>query len=70
MYACVQILKYTPAGHPDREHLEEALRKAQEICQQVNQGVRERENSDRLEWLQDRVVTDGLNEVSVVLWGV
>lgn len=29
---------------------------------QVNEGVREQENSDRLEWLQRRVQIDGLDE--------
>ena len=29
---------------------------------QVNEGVREQENSDRLEWLQKRVQIDGLDE--------
>lgn len=29
---------------------------------QVNEGVREKENSDRLEWLQTHVVCDGLEE--------
>lgn len=28
----------------------------------MNEGVREQENSDRLEWLQKRVQTDGLDE--------
>lgn len=29
---------------------------------QVNEGVREKENSDRLEWLQTHVLCDGLEE--------
>lgn len=29
---------------------------------QVNEGVREKENSDRLEWLQTHVACDGLEE--------
>lgn len=29
---------------------------------QVNEGVREKENSDRLEWLQTHVMCDGLEE--------
>ncbi|XP_015589739.1 intersectin-1 isoform X6 [Cephus cinctus] len=57
-----KILEYTPPGHPDRQYLQEALAKAEEFCTQVNEGVREKENSDRLEWLQKHVVCDGLEE--------
>lgn len=35
------------------------MAKAEEFCTQVNEGVREKENSDRLEWLQTHV---GCNE--------
>ena len=31
---------------------------------QVNEGVREKENSDRLEWIQNHVQCDGVSEVS------
>lgn len=31
---------------------------------QVNEGVREKENSDRLEWIQNHVQCDGPAEVS------
>lgn len=51
----MQILEYTPTEHPDRQYLQEALAKAEEFCIQVNEGVREKENSDRLEWLQTHV---------------
>ncbi|KAL3883381.1 hypothetical protein ACJMK2_029651 [Sinanodonta woodiana] len=57
-----KILKYTPVGHPDHQHLTEALAKAEELCNQVNEGVREKENSDRLEQLQKLVICDGLPE--------
>ncbi|KAK0182732.1 hypothetical protein PV327_000835 [Microctonus hyperodae] len=50
-----KILEYTPSEHPDRQYLQEALAKAEEFCTQVNEGVREKENSDRLEWLQTHV---------------
>lgn len=30
---------------------------------QVNEGVREKENSDRLEWIQNHVQCDGAAEV-------
>ncbi|KAK2582098.1 hypothetical protein KPH14_002798 [Odynerus spinipes] len=57
-----KILEHTPVDHPDRQYLQEALAKAEEFCTQVNEGVREKENSDRLEWLQNHVVCDGLEE--------
>lgn len=58
----LQILESTDNNHPDRQLLEEALGKAEELCVQVNEGVREQENSERLEWLQRRVHVDGLDE--------
>ncbi|CAK9797482.1 ITSN1 [Anthophora plagiata] len=57
-----KILEHTPLNHPDRQYLQEALAKAEEFCTQVNEGVREKENSDRLEWLQTHVACDGLEE--------
>ncbi|XP_043521564.1 intersectin-1 isoform X12 [Frieseomelitta varia] len=57
-----KILEHTPIDHPDRQYLQEALAKAEEFCTQVNEGVREKENSDRLEWLQTHVACDGLEE--------
>ncbi|XP_076164152.1 dynamin associated protein 160 isoform X2 [Ptiloglossa arizonensis] len=57
-----KILEHTPFVHPDRQYLQEALAKAEEFCTQVNEGVREKENSDRLEWLQTHVACDGLEE--------
>ncbi|XP_032679451.1 intersectin-2 isoform X3 [Odontomachus brunneus] len=57
-----KILEYTPIDHPDRQYLQEALAKSEEFCTQVNEGVREKENSDRLEWLQTHIVCDGLEE--------
>ncbi|XP_043468951.1 intersectin-1 isoform X3 [Leptopilina heterotoma] len=57
-----KILENTPSHHPDRQYLTEALSKADEFCIQVNEGVREKENSDRLEWLQTHVACDGLEE--------
>jgi len=57
-------LESTPEDHPDHGNLTSALEKAEEICMQVNEGVREKENSDRLEWLQTRVQLEGLNDVS------
>ncbi|KAK2856331.1 hypothetical protein Q5P01_005066 [Channa striata] len=53
------ILEHTPEGHADRGPLKEALDRAEELCSQVNEGVREKENSDRLEWIQSHVQCDG-----------
>ncbi|XP_031586760.2 intersectin-2b isoform X1 [Oreochromis aureus] len=53
------ILECTAEGHADRGPLKEALERAEELCQQVNEGVREKENSDRLEWIQSHVNCDG-----------
>jgi len=57
-----KILNCTEETHPDRCLLEEALHKAEELCTQVNEGIREQENSERLEWLQRHVQMDGLDE--------
>ncbi|XP_060069660.1 intersectin-1-like [Ylistrum balloti] len=57
-----KILQYTPVGHPDHQNLTDALSKAEELCSLVNEGVRERENSDRLEWIFSHVQCDGLPE--------
>ncbi|XP_037638975.1 intersectin-1 isoform X1 [Sebastes umbrosus] len=56
------ILENTPETHPDNSHLKAALEKAEELCSQVNEGVREKENSDRLEWIQAHVQCEGLSE--------
>nr|XP_019945176.1 PREDICTED: intersectin-1-like [Paralichthys olivaceus] len=57
-------LENTPESHPDHSHLKAALEKAEELCSQVNEGVREKENSDRLEWIQAHVQCEGLSEVT------
>ncbi|XP_076372509.1 dynamin associated protein 160 isoform X6 [Tachypleus tridentatus] len=57
-----KIIDHTPKDHPDLVHLEEALVAAERLCSQVNEGVREKENSDRLEWIQKHVHCDGLPE--------
>lgn len=59
-----QILEHTPDGHADRSPLREALERAEELCSQVNEGVREKENSDRLEWIQTHVQCEGPIEVN------
>lgn len=60
---CVQILEYTPESHVDYVQLLEALEKAELLCSQVNEGVREKENSERLEWIQSHVQCEGITEV-------
>lgn len=57
-----QILEHTPEEHADREYLAKALENAQKLCLQVNEGVREQENAERLEWLQSHIMLDGLDE--------
>ncbi|XP_071609923.1 intersectin-1 isoform X3 [Heliangelus exortis] len=59
------IIENTPENHPDHSHLKHALEKAEELCSQVNEGVREKENSDRLEWIQAHVQCEGLSEGSL-----
>ena len=69
MCVCVfvcQILEHTAEAHVDRGPLREALERAEELCSQVNEGVREKENSDRLEWIQSHIQSDGLIEVQHV----
>ncbi|XP_024912757.1 intersectin-2 isoform X2 [Cynoglossus semilaevis] len=56
------ILEHTTEGHADRGPLLEALERAEELCSQVNEGVREKENSDRLEWIQSHVQCEGAIE--------
>ncbi|XP_051579333.1 intersectin-2b isoform X2 [Myxocyprinus asiaticus] len=56
------ILESTPESHVDNVQLQEALEKAELLCSQVNEGVREKENSDRLEWIQSHVQCEGISE--------
>ena len=51
------------SNHVYHSSLKQALERAEELCSQVNEGVREKENSDRLEWIQTHVQCDGLAEV-------
>ncbi|CAG0885444.1 unnamed protein product [Cyprideis torosa] len=57
-----KIVQATPPEHPDNSNIKEALNKAVELCNQVNEGVRERENSDQLEWMQRNIKLDGLSQ--------
>ncbi|XP_037669217.1 intersectin-2 isoform X1 [Choloepus didactylus] len=56
------ILENTAENHVDHPSLKLALERAEELCSQVNEGVREKENSDRLEWIQAHVQCEGLAE--------
>uniref|UniRef100_A0A673I8F5 Intersectin-2-like n=1 Tax=Sinocyclocheilus rhinocerous TaxID=307959 RepID=A0A673I8F5_9TELE len=56
------ILESTPDSHMDCNQLREALEKAELLCSQVNEGVREKETSDRLEWIQSHVQCEGITE--------
>ena len=47
-----KLLKNTPEDHPDFVYTQEALNRARILCDQVNEGMRMKENSERLEWLQ------------------
>ncbi|KAJ6659635.1 hypothetical protein lerEdw1_018604 [Lerista edwardsae] len=58
------ILENSPETHPDHNNLKLALECAEELCFQVNEGVREKENSERLEWIQSHVQCEGLAELS------
>lgn len=62
MFPHPQILEYTPSDNPDYEPLLLALQESERLCSQVNEGVREQENSEKLEWLQTHVSVT-LNEV-------
>lgn len=61
-----QILENTQDSHADHSPLREALEQAEELCSQVNEGVREKENSDRLEWIQSHVQCEGPIEVNTI----
>ena len=50
-----KLAKSTPSDHPDSSCLLEALQRARTLCEQVNEGMRMKENSERLEWLQIHV---------------
>uniref|UniRef100_A0ABI7WXN6 Intersectin 2 n=1 Tax=Felis catus TaxID=9685 RepID=A0ABI7WXN6_FELCA len=58
----LKILENTLESHVDHSSLKLALERAEELCSQVNEGVREKENSDRLEWIQAHVQCEGLAE--------
>ena len=50
-----KILKNTDSSHPDYYFLQKALKMSKKLCEQVNEGTRHKENTERLEWLQIHV---------------
>ena len=50
-----KILKNTESSHPDYFFVEKALKLSKKLCEQVNEGTRHKENTERLEWLQIHV---------------
>ena len=48
-------MDYTPSGDLDHEDLDKALHHAETLCSSVNEGVRQKENTEHLEWLQTHV---------------
>ncbi|KAA0710802.1 Intersectin-2 EH domain and SH3 domain regulator of endocytosis 2 [Triplophysa tibetana] len=56
------MIESTPEGHVDHVQLQEALEKAELLCCQVNEGVREKDNSDKLEWIQSHLQCEGITE--------
>jgi len=51
-----KLLKHTNSnGHPDYFYLQKSLKLSKELCEQVNEGTRHKENTERLEWLQIHV---------------
>ncbi|XP_077486990.1 dynamin associated protein 160 isoform X3 [Amblyomma americanum] len=57
-----KIREYTDESHPDRGYLDEALEKAEQLCGQINEAVKERENADHLEWAQAHIQCNGISE--------
>ncbi|XP_065185638.1 intersectin-1-like isoform X1 [Sycon ciliatum] len=57
-----QVLKYTSEDQTDHSNLVAAVDAAQKLCEEVNEGVRMQENSDRLEWMQKNFVMPDLKE--------
>lgn len=63
------MLEHTAPSDPDTEFLQQAMMASKELCTQVNEGVRQQENTERLEWLQTHVQLN-LSEVcgKMVVW--
>ena len=48
-------MDYTPSEDADHTELKSALSEAETLCDHVNDGVRQKENTEHLEWLQSHV---------------
>ena len=60
-----KILKHTQNEHPDYFYLQKALKLSKELCEQVNEGTRHKENTERLEWLQIHVDSSKTPELTL-----
>lgn len=58
----LQILDYTSPTDNDYSELKSALGLAKVLCDNVNDGVRQKENTEHLEWLQSHVTFTLLEE--------
>ncbi|XP_015786793.1 intersectin-2 isoform X2 [Tetranychus urticae] len=57
-----KILSNTPNDHPDRESCERAYELAQNLCDAVNEACRSQENEERLDWIQNHVKCEGIDQ--------
>ena len=48
----MQILDYTSEDDVDHADLQKALESTEKLCDQINEGVRQKENTEQLEWMQ------------------
>lgn len=62
MCLVVQIMDYTAATDNDFADLKAALSEAVTLCTHVNEGVKQKENTEQLEWLQAHVTFTLLEE--------
>ncbi len=58
----LQILDYTSPLDSDYMDLKSALERATTLCEHVNDGVMQKENTEQLEWLQSHVAFTNLEE--------
>ena len=48
-------MDYTLDSDVDYADLQKALENAEKLCDQVNEGVRQKENTEQLEWMQTNI---------------
>lgn len=58
----VQILDYTAPSDSDYSDLKLAQQEAETLCEHVNESVRQKENTEQLEWLQTHIQYNNLEE--------